>query len=268
MRGLGVLVGADRARMVTATLSDLSSLLSYNVLPAGRRSRQELLRLRERHRGERCFILGNGPSLAGMDLRPLQDEVTFGLNRAYLMFDRLGFSTTYLVSVNRLVIEQCADDLTSLDVPTFLAWHSRRYVRGQNEHIFLRTVRRPGFAHAAESGIWEGATVTYVALQLAYHMGFQTVVLVGVDHSFVTTGEPHREVVSTGDDPNHFDPSYFGRGFRWNLPDLATSEVAYKAARQAFAASGRRVIDATVNGKLQVFPKANYGDLVGITARQ
>ena len=45
------------------------------------------------------MIVGNGPSLAGMDLSPLRDEFTFGLNRSYLMFDRIGFNTTFLVAV-------------------------------------------------------------------------------------------------------------------------------------------------------------------------
>lgn len=37
-------------------------------------------RFRNLHAGERCFIVGNGPSLATQDLRPLTDEVTFVTN--------------------------------------------------------------------------------------------------------------------------------------------------------------------------------------------
>jgi hypothetical protein len=103
--------------------------------------------------------------------------------------------------------------------------------------------------------------VTYVALQLAYHMGFEQVILVGVDHSFITQGSAHQEVTSQGDDPNHFSPRYFGKGFRWQLPDLETSERAYRMAHQAYRAAGRQVLDATVGGQLQVFPKVDYGSL-------
>jgi hypothetical protein len=98
-------------------------------------------------------------------------------------------------------------------------------------------------------------------MQLAFHMGFQKVILVGVDHSFATQGTPHDEVVSQGDDPNHFSTNYFGKGFRWQLPDLDTSEVAYRLARQAFEADGREIVDATIGGKLTVFPKINYLEL-------
>jgi hypothetical protein len=172
----------------------------------------------------------------------------------------LGFEPTYLVCVNRLVLEQSASDLSNVRSPLFVTWQNRRLLRGGNP-ILLYARPEPMFAtDPTQTGIWEGGTVTYVAMQLAYYMGFQRIVLVGVDHNFVTGGEPNREVVSGGDDPNHFHPGYFGKGFRWQLPDLAKSEIAYGMARQAYASAGRSIVDATVRGKLQVFPKATLAD--------
>jgi hypothetical protein len=68
-------------------------------------------------------------------------------------------------------------------------------------------------------------------------------------------------VVSTGDDPNHFAPGYFGKGFRWQLPDLDGSERAYRLARKAYAEAGRHIVDATVGGKLTIFPKVDFNTL-------
>lgn len=82
-----------------------------------------------------------------------------------------------------------------------------------------------------------------------------------MDHSFATQGKPNETVVSQGDDPNHFNPGYFGKGFRWQLPDLETSEKAYALANETYRAAGRRVIDATVGGKLTIFPKTDYESL-------
>jgi hypothetical protein len=114
------------------------------------------------------------------------------------------------------------------------------------------------FAIDASGRVFEGFTVTYVALQLAYHMGFSEVILIGVDHNFVTKGPANQAVVSQGDDPNHFAPNYFGAGFKWQLPDLDGSERAYKMARAVYEADGRRVVDATIGGKLTIFPKVDY----------
>jgi hypothetical protein len=227
------------------------------------RSRRSLLKFHDHHKGQRCFIIGNGPSLRQTDLSLLKDEVTLGLNRIYLLFPELGFKTTYLVSVNDLVLEQSYDEMRRLEIPKFVAWRARRWVNRDPRAIFLDTdyTGPEDFAGDASRRIFEGFTVTYVALQLAYHMGFQEVILVGVDHSFVTQGLANQVIISQGDDPNHFSSIYFGKGFKWQLPDLEGSERAYRLAKTAFERSGRQVLDATVSGKLSIFPKVNYPDL-------
>ena len=217
--------------------------------------------LRDRHRGERCFVLGNGPSLARTDLRRLASERTFGLNRIYLKFGELGFATTYHVCVNTLVIEQCAREIEALPCPKFIGWDARSHIRFTDDMVFVRALGQPGFYDDPTDGLWEGSTVTYVAIQLAFFMGFDPVILIGVDHDFATKGEPGKVVVSEGDDPNHFDPGYFGKGFRWQLPNLPTSEDAYRLARQHFESRGRRILDATIGGKLTVFEKVDYDRL-------
>ncbi len=218
--------------------------------------------LHNSHLGERCFIIGNGPSLRDTDLSKLSNDFTIGMNRFYLAFKDLGFTTSCLLSVNNLVIEQCAEDFRALPIPTFVSWRGRQWIQpAENLHYLYTTYLLPRFNPNASGRLWEGATVTFVAMQLAYYMGFKQVVLIGVDHNFTTKGTPNTTVVSTGDDPNHFNPAYFGKGFRWQLPDLETSEIAYVMAREAYHKDGREIIDATVGGKLTVFPKVKYGTL-------
>jgi hypothetical protein len=230
--------------------------------PLRRTSIQRLQAYENRHPGERCFIIGNGPSLNQTDLRLLRNEFTFGMNRIYMLFGELGFTTTYYASVNSLVIEQCAADIRALPIPKFLSWRSHPLIEPSGDMMFLHTTYSgPKFAQDARGRLWEGATVTYVALQLAFYMGFQTAILIGVDHNFATKGQPNTTIVSQGDDPNHFHAGYFGKGFRWQLPDLETSERAYHLARQAYESAGRQVLDATVGGKLTIFPKVSYPDL-------
>lgn len=249
-------VGSRVGTYLGRTARDAWSSLSYRSDPRGRQSAARLRLLRNRYAGRRCFIIGNGPSLQGMDLDPLRSELTFGLNRAYLMFEKLGFATTFLVSVNRLVIEQSGSEILAAPVDdVFLSWSARDATTLSDRPMYLRSLAHPGFSTDSSLGVWEGATVTYVAMQLAYHMGIRDVVLVGVDHSFDTAGPPHQIVTSSGPDRDHFDPHYFGPGYRWQLPDLVTSEFAYELARRAFESVGGRIRDATVGGRLSVFPK-------------
>lgn len=218
--------------------------------------------LRDLHRGKRCFIIGNGPSLKQTDLTHLKDEYTLGQNRIYLAFPDIGFSTSYYLSVNDLVIEQCAQDIQSLQIPRFVSWRARRWLKPQDNLYFIHTTYTgEKFTTDIRERVWEGGTVTYTSLQVAYFLGFSQVILVGVDHNYVTQGKPNATVVSEGDDPNHFHPNYFGKGFRWQLPDLIQWEEAYRLARRTYEADGRSVVDATVGGKLQVFPKVDYQSL-------
>ncbi len=211
-------------------------------------------------------MIGNGPSLRKTDLNLLRDEITFGANRFYLLFPELGFTSTFLVASNTLVIEQCAEELKSLSVPKFVTWRARKWMKDDPETIFLDTdyTLPETFSGDVSGRVYEGNTVTYVSLQLAYHMGFEQVILIGVDHHFTTKGPANTVVVSGGDDPNHFDRNYFGKGFRWQLPDLEGSERAYKLARESFESSGRLILDATVGGKLAIFPKVDYTSLFSV----
>ncbi len=230
--------------------------------PWRRDSIRRLAALKDSHRGERCFIIGNGPSLKNTDLKKLRSEFTIGMNRIFLAFPELGFETSVLLSVNDLVVEQSAREIQSLPIPKFVSWRARRWLQpAENLYFLYTTYTGPKFATDVTGRLWEGATVTYTAMQLAFYLGFATVILIGVDHTFVTKGKPNTTVVSQGDDPNHFHPGYFGKGFRWQLPDLDTSEQAYWMARKAYEAAGRKVIDATVGGMLQVFPKVEYESL-------
>jgi hypothetical protein len=238
-------------------------LLAQTLDPRWIENVHKLKQIQNIHAKQRCFIIGNGPSLRQMDLSRLRGESTFGLNRIYLLFPELGFTTTYLVSVNDLVLEQCAAEMQTLPLPKFITWRARHWFRRDPNFTYLDTdfTGAEDFSSSITGRIFEGYTVTYVALQLAFHMGFSEAILVGVDHSFITQGVANQAVVSQGEDPNHFSPNYFGKGFKWQLPDLAGSERAYSLARQAYSHAGRRIMDATVGGKLTIFPKVEYSSL-------
>ncbi len=234
--------------------------------PWRRESIKRLSALKDIHKGKRAFIIGNGPSLKQTDVSKLKNEITFGMNRIYLAFPEWGFTTSYLCVTNDLVVEQFVDDINALTIPKFIAWRSHRHFNPQspisNIPTFIYTsYTGPRFTSDVRHRVWEGATVTNLALQLAYFMGIETAILIGVDHNFASKGEANQTVVSQGDDPNHFMPNYFGAGVKWQLPDLDTSEIGYTFARQAYEKAGRKILDATIGGKLQIFPKVEYNTL-------
>lgn len=222
--------------------------------------KQKLAQFENIHKGERCVLIGNGPSLNKMDLSFLKDEICIGMNRIYLGFDRFGFEPTYHICVNPAVLQQSGKEmLDRVRCPKFFSFEAIPHLDPDVDAIFLNTRKIRSYFHPdPRVALSLGSTVTFGAMQLAYYMGFSEVVLIGVDHYFETKGQPHKLITSQGDDPNHFDPNYFGKGYNWQLPDLEDSEQSYKEAKIYYEAAGRRIVDATVDGRLQVFPKVDY----------
>jgi hypothetical protein len=164
------------------------------------------------------------------------------------------------------VLEQFLDEISALTMPKFLNWNRRQLFHthdGPTHFVRLSLHLRDDFVRDPGRPLCSGGTVTYVALQLAFFMGFAEVILVGLDHSFADQGTPNTtQIRSSKTDPNHFHPAYFPQGSKWQLPDLRRSELAYTLARRAFEADGRQVLDATVSGKCPVFEKAEFASLL------
>lgn len=110
--------------------------------------------------------------------------------------------------------------------------------------------------------LYEGHTVTYVALQAAFQPGFGKVALAGCDHSFAASGPANKVVTAEGPEPNHFDPSYFVGGMQWQLPDLFESEMACFEALRAYEASGAHLYNSTEGGCLEILPRKPLTEFV------
>ena len=210
--------------------------------------------------------MGNGPSLLRTNWDLLRDEFTLGTNRIYLLRDAMGFDPSVFVCVNDLVLEQFHSEIRPLPSLKVLDWRvGRRHVASDGRTVFLPEIPSMRFQSDVLSGWSYGYTVTFAALQLAFYLGFDRVILIGVDHCFKSEGPPMRQVVSSGPDEDHFSPEYFGPGVRWQLPNLSGSEHFYRLAKRAFEGAGREILDATDGGVLEVFPKVALRDALNST---
>lgn len=195
-----------------------------------------------------------------MDLGFLRKETTLATNKIFLGLKEFRFYPSYYVAINRKVISQSVNEIDRLNCAKFIPTHSAKCVNPSPLNYYIDT-DNPQVRFSTDltkHSINEGFTVTSVCLQLAYHLGFGEVVIIGMDHRYQHSGRPNQQLIMETADPNHFDPNYFALGEDWDAPDLAQSEVSYQAARVAFEAAGRKVIDATVNGACKVFEKEDY----------
>lgn len=220
-------------------------------------SRKRLGFWKDRYSGGKAVIICNGPSLLKSDLSLLKGVFTFGLNKINLLFDKSDFRPSCIVAMNPFVIDQNCQFFNETNIPLFLDRYATKTVRSRNNIIYLHSAEQQKFARDCSISVFQGYTVTFVAMQLAFHMGFKDVALIGCDHNFAVKGQSNKVVVSGVKDESHFDPNYFAGGARWQLPDLMQSEVAYALARDMYESYGRKIVNATEGGNLEIFER--YG---------
>lgn len=225
-----------------------------------------LLHLKNAYKGKPILVVGNGPSLNRTPLDAFTDAPSIGMNKIDLIFEKTKWRPSLIVCQNSIVARQHACAYAASSIPIYIAFKARYFLPKKTRKKFhwFHLFASGAFSIDASRGVGAGHTVTYAALQFAYYMGASPVVLIGVDHSFRFTGTPLHYQRSVSFDENHFDPNYFKEGQLWGLPDLEGSESDYRRARLAFERDDRRILDATVDGKLRVFEKISIEKAIDI----
>lgn len=214
--------------------------------------------LRDRHRGRPMLVVGNGPSLNRTPLDRFAHVPAIGMNKISLLFPRTSWRPAYILACNNPVVRQHAEFFRTSEIPVLLAYKCRWFLgRGPRRNVrFYNMFPDPAFSTDFSRGVGMASTVSYVALQFAYYLGANPVIIFGIDHNFQHRPDTHQAYQKMeGGDPNHFDPNYFAHGVKWGLPDLENDRRLFRRAKAAFEADGRRIYDATVDGKLPVYDK-------------
>lgn len=219
---------------------------------------EALVEYRDRYKGRPLVIVGNGPSLNRTPMEGFQSIPSLGMNKINLLFSRTTWRPSFILAVNNLVVLQNREFYDVSEIPLLIAYKARRYLggAGQSRARFFNMFASEEFRTDFSQGVGRCSTVAYACLQFAYYVGANPVILVGIDHNFQHRNKDAGVYEKVeGSDPNHFDPSYFAAGTRWATPDYEMDRRNYARARKAFEADGRRVLDATIEGKLQTFEK-------------
>lgn len=241
--------------------------ITYNAVFSG--SNSKIREFKNKYNNKPIMIVGNGPSLNQTPLDMLTNIPSIGMNKISMIFSRTIWRPSLIVCVNNLVVRQHKNFFQNSDIPIFLAWKSKLHMplNTWKNVKYLNLSNDNEFRFELDRKMGGSATVTYAALQLAYFLGASEVFLVGVDHSFKTDGKPLEYKKRDGVDVNHFDPSYFASGQWWGVPDLDLSEYEYNLAKQVFENNRRKVFDATIGGKLQIFEKVSIDKLIEISQK-
>ena len=240
---------------------------------------QRLKKYKDIHKGKRCFIIGNGPSLRMEDLNMLKDEITFAANSIYLMFDKTDWRPNNYLCGDSYAYRADYDLIENLDIPNKFISLSAAFKVGKlsDKVLYFKTSsdktniingkieenKLYSFSYDITDGINYESTVLYSAVQIAVYMGFTEIYLLGVDCNY------NHELLQDGTCKVNNINDYFDeeatKGYEKYLSigvPVYAMQRAWKSAKEACEKVGVTIKNATRGGKLEVFERVNFDELI------
>jgi len=223
----------------------------------------ELLRFKNIHEGDTCFIIGLGPSLKADDLSLLHQNhiLSFSVNdiakiygdtewrpEYYVMTDKNAFSDASLThpeqlcKKNAFLTEAQEEFWSKNDSEKNIKFHRRQNLPDMEDELFSENV-------ANVCG--NGGTCIYICLQIAAYMGFKNIYLLGMDLVDMSQG------VNQLPTYKHFYQEEELTSRLW----LDLILKGYKSARKYADTHHIHIYNATRGGYLEVFDRVNFDSL-------
>lgn len=235
---------------------------------------RRLMNMKDSHKGERCFLIGNGPSLSPDDLHMLKDEYTFGTNMVYKIFDQTDWRPSFHCVSDSIYATKLRDELyNNVKSPLFTIEKTyHKMTKRTLDTTYVHTIASERYK--VKGNIFAycmvKATVLSLAAEFAFHMGFSEIYLLGVDCT-----NPH----AAG---GHFTDNYTTKEIaqtdisriktRMNKENVTTEQigehiidrslVVYRLLKKYADRHGIKIYNATRGGNLEVFPRVKLEDVL------
>lgn len=227
-----------------------------------------MAKIRNSHLGESCFIIGNGPSLTVEDLNTLHDRGidTFAVNRIYQIFPQTRWRPTYFVSTDAVMLRDKLEEAAAVPAKIkFIPLQNKYYhgIRIQGARYFFRNDNRAkdqpeGFSLDCTEQVNMRGTVTIACMQLAMHLGYKHIYLLGIDHNFDKIITDKGEVIIDPSVKNYFIEGYDQDVITEVTHDLGNTTRAYYDVRRFIDKTDVNIYNASRKTKLEAFPKVTF----------
>lgn len=237
------------------------------------RNSRTLASYRDKYAGQRCFLIGNGPSLKAEDLDRLKGEITFGCNLIYKIFDQTSWRPTfYCVSDSTITRIHSHDIMDNMDGSqlmirefAFRYMHVRPWDAVRLPYVSVDRYKVRGNILAYH--YISHATVMSMMMELAFFMGFKEIYLIGVDGT------------SASAKGGHFTDHYFGKQLKAYADQVKQRVIAdydpkaraaylqtrtldvFAKLREHAEKRGIRIFNATRGGVVEVFERADFDEV-------
>lgn len=234
------------------------------------------------HANQRCFVIGNGPSLQIKDLEKLKGEITFASNSINLLYGETDWRPTYYAThesvydTMQMNVERRWRDLTDNCEAAFtsimsLAFQQRDVLNLDNLY-FYRIINQLendviDFSDDCTKGVYANSTITYVLIQLAVYMGIKDIILIGVDNCYAVEKKDDGTIIRNDvqdsqelmlEECETMMEAAIKRG---EYPVVDRRNAAYERAKEYAKRKGIMIRNATRGGQLEVFERVDFDSL-------
>lgn len=221
--------------------------------------------LKDSHKGETGLVVANGPGLAKVSDEFLSSYPSFGCNR--ISARHPGYCPTYYVGMgfNQLDTPEKRKDIEVFitDARCEVMFINRHWV---HEYAYPKVLSvLGGRAYGAKDSnlrdfsfnplhyMGIGYSIVYCSLQIAYYMGFTTILLVGMDHTYEgAQGHfyPDDKYPEFEKAPGPYTPKAWQNG----------ANMVFTLANDAYRKNKRRIINLSEPTACEVFERGRIED--------
>ena len=234
---------------------------------------KQLAGFKDIHKGETCFVIGNGPSLKIEDLTRIRELgiPSFAFNRIFCIFDETPWRPTYYISQDINVTYGMEKQFNKLDLeykflPIRWKWYDDFTIPNS---YYYKTITSGedvfDFSEDFAKEVVDAPTVAYTAFQLAYYMGFKRIYLIGFDQNYKIAKDKDGNIVVN----NKLEKDYVSEKYRNEetdnllIPNLYEMNKAFISLDYHIKNSGLdlEVYNATRGGMLEVFERRDLDEV-------
>lgn len=231
---------------------------------------------KDRHKGQRAFVLGNGASLNKVNLKKLKKELIFGCNKIFLNYEKMKYAVTYYFVMDGKEVRQSINAIKKYltlgknDIRNmFMTQHSDL---NDNEKQRLRNMVRvkpmPVSGFVKQYGIPHSCT-SPIMIVMAMIMGCTPIYLLGVDLNYANPSiyvpiNPQLNMWKLADDKKdtvHFHPDYL-RGDTFSYPNNDKMILSHFRLAQFANRERVKIYVASPGGNAKMFERRKFEDAI------
>jgi hypothetical protein len=251
-------------------------------------------KLKNSHLNERCFVVGNGPSLNKLDLTKISNEVVFTVNEIMKnksVYETLNTDFHVLIDPSYSNLSpDLPDELATIDLLKQINYKNKKPVcivsykartafkiYGVDKLLEINYIyQHKNLTETFSSEVNmcrnmpSSQNVIQAAILSAIYMGFKEIILIGCDMTsvfltFVSNDEGEKEISAnfhaysySESDTNTIIKGSQIHDNEYMLYDYAKTFTIFKRIRRYSERKGIKIINATVGGGLDVFARRRF----------